>query len=151
MNKKFACVAVLAMLVAGSGLALDASAAGFMKVSVPFEFSFSGTVFPAGDYEFEVRSLGLAMPTGSAVMIRSLNGELSHLVLTRRGAGSAEPGDWLLFNRYGDSYFLAAVNSNAVTANVSKTAQEKELALKGFETPTDAAAGSKIMIAASVR
>ena len=77
-----------------------------IRVSIPFDFTVRGKTLPAGDYE--VRRI-LDEPVG--LLIRNVHDKHDQLVV------ETEPkiGRWitkrdeLIFNRYGDSYFLSEV------------------------------------------
>src|SRR5215204_5630941 len=74
---------------------------------VPFSFTIGDKVFPAGEYS--VRRLNPASDK-IALAIQSTDGRMSRIVLTTPVEGARPRAQArLLFNRYGDQYFLAQV------------------------------------------
>ena len=75
--------------------------------SVPFDFNVGGRTLPAGEYRVE-RINPQSYP--AAVVLRSKDGRLSLTLLTRNTESNGTEGDArLVFNRYGERYFLAQV------------------------------------------
>jgi hypothetical protein len=104
-----------------------------MTVHVPFEFALRDRVLPAGDYS--VREL---TDDGAAITIRSADSREALTVLSSnadaQGRQSAAPR--LVFRRYGDQYFLAAIwlnanNGRAINKSHRERSLQKELAQAG--------------------
>ncbi len=76
-----------------------------LAANVPFEFKVNGTTMPAGEYVFTNAN------DGSIVLIRSAeNGEgAAALALSDGGPGTRNGTATVSFNRYGATYFLAAI------------------------------------------
>ena len=99
-------------------------------VSVPFDFTAGKATLKAGTYS--IRRLN-----GNALQIRSTDGTITALVNAPLTIGSREfkAGERLVFNRYGEEYFLTqvwlSVDSGRQlhqSARESKTAREFKLA-----------------------
>jgi hypothetical protein len=74
-----------------------------VEAVVPFQFVVGKTTLPAGKYE--ITDTGESNP--SLVEIRSLDGHLAVLTTTRTVTTDSTPTkSALVFNKYGDSYFL---------------------------------------------
>ncbi len=75
-----------------------------IQADIPFDFMVKETTFPAGTYT-------VSTLTPDVLLIRSLDGHESGVVMTRDVQESLTPPDEtkLVFNRYGDQYFLAQV------------------------------------------
>ncbi len=73
-----------------------------IRADIPFDFMVSDTSFPAGSYSVSTLAPGV-------LLIRSRDGHESVVVMTRDVQESLTPQDEtnLVFNRYGDQYFLA--------------------------------------------
>ncbi len=73
-----------------------------IQADIPFDFMVGDTKLPAGTY-----TVSTSAP--DVVLIRSLDGHESVLVITRSVQESLTPPDEtkLVFTRYGDLYFLA--------------------------------------------
>lgn len=74
------------------------------EVNIPFDFSAGTAKLKAGVYTVK-RS------TGTILTIRSLDGKTKALLNAPLTIGSrdAEPGQRLVFNKYGDQYFLSQI------------------------------------------
>ena len=103
-----------------------------MRVNIPFDFVAGNTSLPAGEYSVETSG-----PTHTLLLIDRKDASTSALIITN-AAVSAEPQSEskLIFNRYGDRYFLSQVwtagNSNG--RQLLKSAREKEMAQAKNET-----------------
>jgi hypothetical protein len=93
-----------------------------VRANVPFDFAIAGKHLPSGDYQFLTQ-------TNGTILIR--NGHQQMFVLAnadRPGRTTDKPG-YLVFNKYGDSYFLREIHCSNIALNedfpISK--QEKQL------------------------
>ena len=107
MKKLFVVVAVgclLSLLLVGSAGAQEPGTK--IRVSIPFDFVVRGRTLPAGDYEM-IR----VMDEPIAVLLRNVHDRHDEIVFdTEPVVGRVMPKrDELIFNRYGDSYFLSEV------------------------------------------
>jgi hypothetical protein len=98
-----------------------------MAVNIPFNFVAGNTQLPAGEYIVTVSA-----ETRSLILISAKQAAPSIIVNTY-GAVSAQPQaeSKLVFNRYGDRYFLSQVwqEGNSQGRQITKSAREKEVAL----------------------
>ena len=117
-------------------LCLAASLAAFpifavepIRVNVPFDFSADGQHWSAGDYQ-------LTFPAHSVVLIRNLDRSQARMVMIPGlGAGKPDSDSKLVFNRYGDSYFLSQVWSLGQGGALPKSANEREIAKRSGGSP----------------
>jgi len=112
------CIALLALATASMGQISP----GDMKVNVPFSFVVSGQTMPAGHY---------IVKTFDDAHIRILGpGTTGLYVPTHAAVRSASDGSKLVFHRYGDTYFLAAVwvTGNTTGRELYRSQAELELA-----------------------
>ncbi len=95
---------LLVMLAAVPALGFGSSHK--FQTDIPFDFMVGDKTFPAGMYTFTQPP-----PTRGVLRIRSLDGHESVFVITQSVQESLTPPDEtkLVFNRYGDVYFLAQV------------------------------------------
>ena len=71
-----------------------------MKAQIPFAFAVGNRTFPAGEY-----TVG---PAGAVLQIRSTDGKKSIYALHRSVQRPVTESQWrLVFNHYGDTYFLS--------------------------------------------
>ncbi|MGB9467494.1 MAG: hypothetical protein WBR10_20465 [Candidatus Acidiferrum sp.] len=98
-----------------------------MVVNVPFDFVAGSKTFPAGEYA--VKTTG---PTHTLVLIDRKHATTSIFLNTNAVvANDAQSESKLVFNRYGDHYFLSQVWSagNTRGRQLIKSTREKEIAL----------------------
>ncbi len=133
-----ALLSLASLLTAGSAMAQDRAA----HATVPFAFNVGDMVLPAGDYTISQAGW---RPSG-VIQIRSTDAK--HAMLTTAISDAKKPvnGGELVFNRYGDKYFLtevlcpeAGVSMQLPTSKLESRARINEAAL-----PT----GSQILVAA---
>ena len=101
--KRISAIALLSLaslLTAGSAMAADRA-----QANIPFAFNVGDMVMPAGDYT--ISDAGWR-PSG-VIEIRSADAK--HATLTTAFGDAKKPvnGGELVFNRYGDKYFLTEV------------------------------------------
>ena len=133
----FTAIAVIAISVGGS---LYAQSSQRLHADIPFEFVASNVRFPAGTYDV------VPMQPGK-VLIRSAdfrNAGIVSAIPTQTGKTSSETK--LVFNRYGNRYFLSQIWTvgDDTGRELSKSRAEREMArnLKS-DWPTDIAATLK--------
>ena len=131
MTKKalaIASVVVLSMAVAA--VSARAQAGFVLAANIPFDFVVGKQTLPAGEYRIEQLS------GRSVLLIRSTDGHTSTVVMTM----PALANDWqseskLVFNRYGDQYFLSQIwtAGNQSGRELYKSPRETELAGKAVK------------------
>lgn len=104
MSKKISWLLVAVTLFAVlAGPAVFAQSSTVVKMDVPFEFRVGGQSLPAGEYCIVPKS-----PT--LINVRSKDGHQSAIALTNAVQATRTSNDGkLVFNRYGNLYFLAQV------------------------------------------
>ncbi|SRR6266852_8253262 len=129
-------LAMLCLVAALSSICLMAQ--GPIQVTVPFDFTIGSKSFPSGDYV--VRS-GMAH---TVLAIQSVDGQSAAMTLTTPLYGRNESGGArLIFNRYGDRYFLSQVWANGSEGReLSRSTSEKELIAKTKSTKSVALVAS---------
>jgi hypothetical protein len=125
MRKTMACLLVL--------LGISAAAAAFspgstsLRIKIPFDFTAGNQMLPAGVYN--VSSLGTDL---SMLQIKNQNLHRGIAIVrtVSKEANDHNPDSRLVFNRYGDQYFLSQVWSAGQTGayTVPRSSREKELA-----------------------
>jgi Tfp pilus assembly protein PilW len=97
-----------------------------VAVNIPFNFVAGNTQLPAGEYTVTVSS-----PTHSVILISLKDAKASTFINTNAAVSSTpQTESKLIFNRYGDRYFLAQVweQGYAQGRQLLKSAREKEVA-----------------------
>jgi hypothetical protein len=97
-----------------------------LAVNVPFDFMAGNTQLPAGEYTVQVSA-----PTHSIILISRKDSTTSAFINTNPAVSSQPQSESkLVFNRYGDRYFLSQVwqEGNAEGRQLLKSSREKEMA-----------------------
>lgn len=133
MKKQAYIFVLVIMLLTIAGLSTVKATSGRteLRANIPFAFSVGEKSFPAGEYT--VRCTNPAS-TGNVLQLRNKHGNSSVLVLTNSIMGQTNDDARLIFNRYGDRYYLAqawfAADNTGMQAPKSRgeKASAKELA-----------------------
>jgi len=113
-------------------MSVQAQTPGKIEVNIPFDFSAGKATLKAGTYSFK-------RMTGNALAISTADGKTIALISAPLTIGSRDfkAGERLVFNKYGDDYFLSqvwlSVDSGRqlfTSGGESKTAREYKLAKK---------------------
>ena len=101
-NRSFATLGILALLAAGSAFGQQK-----LRVDIPFEFHFSNTVMPAGQYTVDADSRNAR----DLLFLDCFACRAQAVALTYGiGGGTNLPTEGrLVFTKYGDTYFLSEV------------------------------------------
>lgn len=116
----------LLFALAATGILTTASMAAerySVKARVPFDFTVAGKEFAAGNYTFENQEVP------STLLLRDATGKgVTFVQVTTLYANSQNAEALLVFNKYGDRYFLSKVLRATGTGGlVSKGKIEREL------------------------
>jgi hypothetical protein len=114
--------------------AVHASAETPLKATVPFDFAIGSTQMSAGEYTITFDQSGV-------VRIASEDGKSSAAVITQAVQTARAPSRGkLIFNKYGEHYFLAQVWSSGYQQGreLRKSSRELEMARNGMGLQTAA-------------
>lgn len=105
-----------------------------LQANIPFDFHIGAALMPAGEY-LVTHTSGILLLRGQYNRPKSAG---AIVISAAKGIGNA--GDKLVFNRYGDEYFLSTVWQATAGSGlmVPKTKREKEIAAS-FARPPQAA------------
>jgi hypothetical protein len=95
-----------------------------INAAIPFDFTIGAKSFPAGDYSVRQVSAYVLLVQS----VKDGTGVMAMTVPTEKGEKGASPV--LLFNKYGDSYFLSKVSSDDAGWKLHQSAAEKEMVAK---------------------
>jgi hypothetical protein len=142
-RQAFTLVSLLSLLlVAGSAIAQTVH----VRADIPFNFAVANKTFPAGTYD--VSTVGNR--DSKMLLLQSRDGSTS-MIIGSNAAESSAPADKtkLVFNQYGNQYFLSQiwVNGETLGRQLQKSSREKEV---GSELAQDRARG-KVEIVASLQ
>jgi hypothetical protein len=93
-----------------------------LKVTVPFAFAAGDKVLPADTYTVR--------PMSGFVLIESVDKHFSAITLGSHANNDPTGGSKLIFNRYGDEYFLRRVlcsTSGAMNVNIATSKREQRV------------------------
>ncbi len=118
----------IALLFTAATLFAQSDSQWLMKVHIPYNFTVADHSMPAGIYNiYTVTSQGM-------VRITNVDGKHTAIVNTLANyASSASPAAHLVFDQYGDEYFLAQIWSGGedVSRNPTPSKREAQLASAG--------------------
>jgi len=107
-------LSVFTMLILTLAVAVGtahAQSARQMAASIPFEFTIGNQTLPAGDYTIRFVNQDSGR---NSLLIKSTDGRVNRMVMMNTAQkGSAQEKASLVFNQYGDRYFLAEVWTGA--------------------------------------
>ena len=96
--------ATASLVLALAAISVHAQSARLVVADIPFNFTVKNRTLPAGEYTVEPIQIGGA----PALRIQSRDGHITVMVparFNRAGESQAEPK--LIFNRFGEQYFMA--------------------------------------------
>jgi hypothetical protein len=97
-------------------------------VDIPFDFHVADQRMPAGEYRIEMPLMG-SSAIGSMLKLESQDGAFCQFLQTMRIDGNRyDTNCHVVFNKYGDSLFLARVTNSQSGAQAPKSPLEKKLA-----------------------
>ncbi len=105
MKKKiYSTFAMLSLSLLMAVVSVQAQSSGKLEVNIPFEFQIGSQTLPAGEYS--IKRL-----TQNSVLVRSADGQRRAIAQTPKTITADENGkqEKLVFNQYGNQYFLAQV------------------------------------------
>ena len=116
-----------------------------IRVSIPFDFIVKGRTLPAGEYEI---TRIVDEPVG--LLVRDLNDKHDKVVVETEPKvdRSIAKRDELIFNRYGNSYFLSEVVTGGEQTNEEVYPSHAERALRREMTARNQAAPEAVTVAA---
>jgi hypothetical protein len=116
---------LLVLSLVGAANTLQAQQHG-LKVTVPFDFTVGNKTLPADSY--------IVTSTSGVITVQSDKNANRASVATQLGHDETKGKSKLIFDRYGDQYFLHSIlcpTSAALNVNVPMTKQEKRVRDQG--------------------
>jgi hypothetical protein len=136
MKKQASTILAMASLVLLLGASATSAGSIELRADIPFDFMVGNKMLPAGTYT-------VSRPADNTLQIRNqkVNHGIASVLAKIMGSAKTQGLTTLIFNRYGDRYFLSQVwtKGSANGYSVQKSSQErefaKELAAKGVPGP----------------
>lgn len=126
MKKQILSVVATLSIVVGLSIAGFAALGTSVKANIPFDFMVGNKMFPAGEYTV---SRGTA---AGALILRSTEAKKAASFLVQTSSGKVETKAKLVFNRYGQDYFLSQIWDGYSDGNyVPKSKAERKAAKAG--------------------
>jgi len=126
----------LATLVAGTAMAQEHA----VKANVPFDFTVGNAHVPAGTYT--ITSTGAP----SMVELRSDSGKV-HIFGSAYNSGKQSDRGKLVFDKYGDRYFLREILCARVDMNLELPVSKSEKAIQRQEASLPSNSGNQTFVA----
>jgi D-aminopeptidase len=127
--------AINSVLIASLVGAVAARAGETIVTQVPFAFAMGDTVFPAGEYRFEVDRL-----SPNTVRVRSADSSTAAIALSSRANEIGTP--LVRFNVYGEKRFLSRIRTSNGVAVTIRPGRQESLAAKEHDAPSVAEVGA---------
>lgn len=114
-----------------AALTVQAQSIDQLKANIPFSFTIGNQNLPAGEYTVRYVNQDSGK---TALLFRSMDGKTSRIVnMTTAQARGTEMKASLVFNQYGDSYFLSEVWTGADQYGLSLPKSRSERQIKNGE------------------
>ena len=127
MRKALMVMVVLSVVLVGTIAAASAWTAPRVKANIGFAFYTDNQLLPAGEYWFEIISMGNGTPAGAPMAIRSQdNAVFQFLPAMAVGSEPQSHGAYVVFDKIGGNYFLRRVQNGALQGNLPESRSEKE-------------------------
>jgi hypothetical protein len=152
--KGFTMLVLVAVLAFSTAIASGQSAnANKVSANIPFEFNVGYKTMPAGEYTVQT-----VVTAGDALLIKSADATISALRLSEATSRIKDKKHArLVFNRYGDRYFLAEVWNGVddigrqLLKSSDERAVEREFAIASAQSEAAHATYQRVEIAAVLR
>lgn len=107
-------IAAATIILAAGFPAVGSAMAQEQKVAanIPFAFSLNGRSLPAGHY-----TIASDFNNPDVLRVDDQEDSVHMMALASHGGSDAQKNDTLVFHRYGNQYFLAAIRSNSASMN----------------------------------
>jgi len=128
--KRALLTAVFVVVVTLASMVLtQAGVSPVLSVNVPFSFTVGKATLPAGHYTVQLDRISSGTALGTCLVVRNDDRAVVQRIKTLPNrSGELRSGASLLFHKYGDSYFLAEVQSYGLGCELTQSPAEKEMA-----------------------
>ena len=135
-------IAILGLFFLLAIASVNAQAPSRVEVNVPFDFSAGKATLKAGAYNIKRTS-------GNLLAIRSADGKTTALINAPLTISSrdSKSGERLVFNQYGDQYFLSQVWLSVDTGRQLFTSREESKVAREYKLANDNAKPKRVEVA----
>jgi len=108
----------LAALVTAGGAMAQGRA---VRATVPFDFTLGDKLLPAGNYE-------ITSPSDGVIEVQNRDRHVTILSTSNYDSRQSRNGSKLVFDKYGDQYFLSEIlcSSSAINVSLPRSRAEKD-------------------------
>ena len=125
------------LLVSGFGFGATSESNTAVTVKIPFAFYAGNQQMPAGEYRIAMPRMG-GFAIGSMLQVTSPDGSLCQYLFSTVGRPVTNDTDYhLIFNKYGDTYFLSRVRNSDRGAELAPSRVERRLSNEYSKTSPD--------------
>ena len=135
-------ISAIGLLTIASLATCTGAIAQQLKANIPFGFTVGNTWMPAGEYT-------ISSPLRQVVQVRSVDLAKIATIVSSQGYNESRSGSKLVFDKYGDQYFLRRVlspNFASLNLDVSQGKAEKQARSRSLEAKLHN--GEETMVAA---
>lgn len=132
--------ALAALVTAGSAMAQEHA----VKATVPFDFTVGNAHVPAGTY-----TIWSAGSSGNLIEVRNDNGKAT-IFGTAYAAGKSSQTGKLVFDKYGDRYFLHDILCSTVSMNLELPVSKAEKSAQSQQASLQSENKDQVFIALNV-
>ena len=131
-------LAIASLAACGSAVAQQST----IKANIPFDFTVGNTWMPAGEYT-------ISSPLQHIVQLRSADNARTAEIVSSQGYNESRSGSKLVFDKYGDQYFLRHVLCPAVSSlNLDVPQGKAEKSARSHSLEAKGNSGEQTMVAA---
>lgn len=144
MKNRLLILAALSILALGTPILAQQSG---IRAEIPFDFNIGSKTYAAGEY-----AIGQATDDHGQRMIWVLSNDQKTVLLLARSRHGTEKTDktCMVFNRYGEKYFLAGFVTPGVRIELPTSREEREIQKGGDESLAKAGRPEEVLVEATV-
>ena len=139
-------IAILGLFIMLAIANVNAQTPSGIEIKIPFDFSAGKATLKAGVYSFKRTS-------GNTIAVRSADGKTTAIVIAPLTLGSrdSKAGERLVFNQYGDQFFLSQVWLSVETGRQLFTSSAESKVAREYKLQTNNAPPRRVEIALRTR
>lgn len=126
MKKQFIQICSWVGLLVGLAVSAQAQIGAQYRVYIPCDFNVGNKTLPAGDYVIKLTNPASGL--SPLTILETKGGKTKIVQVIRNKTNERSKISKLVFNRYGNRYFLAEMNTPTLSARFQKTKVESRIA-----------------------
>jgi hypothetical protein len=125
-------ISVLALLIVPALASAQMTQADRIAVKIPFSFVVGNTTLPSGEIILQRADL-----SGRVLTVRNVDAKLSAFATTSSEKASAQPGEYLVFHKYGNIYVLNSLKIEGFSDMYAFAPGKLEAEMTAQNTPSE--------------